>query len=431
MLYALGAASEAKVRAVPELRAFRRAAAELEARADALAAEVAESIHERMPEFGRDARVTAQTTAAVRAAITGFSRLIAQQKPVDEPPPPAEVIEYARAYVRRGFPMPLLLRSYRLGHEELWRAWSKQMKAGDYDPEELLELLEVSSGELFAYLDALTGWVVDAYDAERELWANSAAARRLELVTALLAGEQVDLQSAGRTLRYELQRWHLAVVLWTEPDNGADDSTGRLQARAEELAGEFAGGRPLVIHPGRAVSWLWFGGYDQLSPDTVSALAAAAPRSGGVFLAMGKQRHGADGFRRSHEEAMTVRRVLCEAGRSGEASNRYEQVALLGLLTERPEATRSFVQEVLGELAAPRDAESRLRATLSVYLEERLSPLHTAERLNIHVNTVAYRVRQCEEKLGRPVTERRLETEAALRLIAFFGPEWVAGERAT
>jgi DNA-binding PucR family transcriptional regulator len=40
----------------------------------------------------------------------------------------------------------------------------------------------------------------------------------------------------------------------------------------------------------------------------------------------------------------------------------------------------------------------------------------TAVRLGVHANTVAYRLRQCEDLLDRSIRERRFELEAALRL---------------
>jgi DNA-binding PucR family transcriptional regulator len=51
-----------------------------------------------------------------------------------------------------------------------------------------------------------------------------------------------------------------------------------------------------------------------------------------------------------------------------------------------------------------------------VYLDERLSPARTARRLGIHQNTVNYRVKRAEELLGRPLEDRRIELEIALRL---------------
>ena len=40
----------------------------------------------------------------------------------------------------------------------------------------------------------------------------------------------------------------------------------------------------------------------------------------------------------------------------------------------------------------------------------------TAQRLGAHINTISYRLRQCEELLERPVKQRRFELEAALLL---------------
>jgi DNA-binding PucR family transcriptional regulator len=57
-----------------------------------------------------------------------------------------------------------------------------------------------------------------------------------------------------------------------------------------------------------------------------------------------------------------------------------------------------------------------LRATLTAFFEEGMSWGRTAERLNIHQNTVIYRVNQAKDLLGRSLTERRLELEVALRL---------------
>jgi DNA-binding PucR family transcriptional regulator len=57
-----------------------------------------------------------------------------------------------------------------------------------------------------------------------------------------------------------------------------------------------------------------------------------------------------------------------------------------------------------------------MRATLGVFFEEGMSWQRTARRLGVHQNTVMYRVRRAEEILGRPLADRRLELESALRL---------------
>jgi DNA-binding PucR family transcriptional regulator len=45
----------------------------------------------------------------------------------------------------------------------------------------------------------------------------------------------------------------------------------------------------------------------------------------------------------------------------------------------------------------------------------------TAKRLSIHENTVAYRLRQVEELLGRSVDKRTLELRVALTLADLVG----------
>jgi DNA-binding PucR family transcriptional regulator len=91
-------------------------------------------------------------------------------------------------------------------------------------------------------------------------------------------------------------------------------------------------------------------------------------------------------------------------------------VALEAMLTQSREEARRFVDHELGRLAEGDDSSLRLRATLSVFLEERASFAGAAERLGIHKNTVAYRIRRAEELLGRGVRERQLELQTALRI---------------
>jgi DNA-binding PucR family transcriptional regulator len=95
---------------------------------------------------------------------------------------------------------------------------------------------------------------------------------------------------------------------------------------------------------------------------------------------------------------------------------RWGSVAVLGLLSADVERAREFVSRELGPLDADDDAMARLRATLAVYFREGDVIAATAQRLGVHINTISYRLRQCEELLERPVKQRRFELEAALLL---------------
>jgi DNA-binding PucR family transcriptional regulator len=67
-------------------------------------------------------------------------------------------------------------------------------------------------------------------------------------------------------------------------------------------------------------------------------------------------------------------------------------------------------------LASRDDTTRRLGATVRAYLDENGSRGRTAKRLHVHENTVAYRLRQAEELLGRSVEKRTLELRVALAL---------------
>jgi hypothetical protein len=97
-------------------------ARELLTNAERDAGEVARRIHAQMPEFGNHAAVTAQTVDAVRAVIAAYARVCLRGVEATEVAPPAEAVEYAHAFVRRGIELPLLVRIYRLGTRSCGRS---------------------------------------------------------------------------------------------------------------------------------------------------------------------------------------------------------------------------------------------------------------------------------------------------------------------
>jgi hypothetical protein len=93
---------------------------------------------------------------------------------------PIEVAQYVRGLVRRGVTLPVLLRSYRLGHAWFWDRWSQAL----HD-------------------------LVEDYGSER--MARGAAQLCGDSVDAVLAGEPIDEELAVRRLGYELRRHHVAL----------------------------------------------------------------------------------------------------------------------------------------------------------------------------------------------------------------------------
>ncbi len=97
----------------------------------------------------------------------------------------------------------------------------------------------------------------------------------------------------------------------------------------------------------------------------------------------------------------------------------YRPISVLDLLGRiSKEQSRLVCKEILKNLAYPSDAaESELRNTLKTYLECRGSLMDTADKLFLHRNTIRYRIKKCEQILGRSLQDANTCFELQLALI--------------
>jgi DNA-binding PucR family transcriptional regulator len=167
----------------------------------------------------------------------------------------------------------------------------------------------------------------------------------------------------------------------------------------------------LTLSVGQTSVWAW--GRGDAVRDGVGENLSLEP---GLFAAVGGAGDDLDGFVRSHHDAVQARRMAGLLSRRPGSVISYRAVALTSLIATDPGQAARFVDDELGDLAGDSDSMRRLRATLAVYFDEAMRPVRTARRLGVHQNTVLYRVQQVEQILGRPVADRRLELETALRL---------------
>ena len=65
-------------------------------------------------------------------------------------------------------------------------------------------------------------------------------------------------------------------------------------------------------------------------------------------------------------------------------------------------------------MAADNASDERLRETLRVFLAQGGSYKAAAEILNLHHNSVKYRVDRAIERRGRPIADDRIDVELAL-----------------
>jgi hypothetical protein len=391
------------------------AARELDADARELSVAAVEHVRAQLPSLLADKDAAEENRASTEAGIRAFAALVtAGAEPATMALPPATVV-YAQASVRRGDPLPALLRSYRLAVELVWQAALDRIAPRCADQNQLLVAGRLGAAWLFGYMDVALTRAEELYDAERSRWVRSAAASQTETIEALLAGRPQDAMQASARLRYALDRHHVAALAWLD---GADDGDplARLEAAVEQLA-RATGAESVLVEPvGLLAVTTWLGRPEPIDLSVLDDMRLDQQSSAGVRVAVGESAVGVPGFRASHTEAGHARRVATLAGRRPGTITRFDRVALAAIATADADLARAFVTRELGPLAADDDVTRRLVATLGIYLEESASRSRAARRLGIHDNTVSYRVRQAEELLGRSVEHRTLELRVALAL---------------
>lgn len=366
-----------------------------------LAAEAVEVLARESPDVHADPdlrELARRSAAAILAYVAGVIRGEGELETSESPP---QAVAYAREMARRNVPMTELARAYRVGQRVLWRYGVAELRARISDEGDVATAIESYTEATLLTGEVLMANALERYAAERDRWVRSADAVRRATVRELLAGGSADLTSAAARLRYELRRPHVAFVVWADDDDAVLESTAVAVGGPSSLV--------VPLGEGLVAGWCPPGGLD---------LAAG----GGARLAVGLPGDGLKGFRRSHAQAMEARRVARLGGLNGAVA--YEDVALAALLTKDAEQAQAFAERELGGLAA--EDAARLAETVLEVLVLQGSPRRAAQRLGLHENTVAKRVRAAEDVLGRPIGERPVETLAALLILRATRPAGVA-----
>ncbi len=382
---------------------------DVEARLDDVVRAMAEAILSGAPHLPADDAIRADMVASCRG---NARRYLAIARSAAAPPPsdvPPEALDFARTVVRRGIENDAIYIGYRLGQEELWRQW---MAAADRcaPADQLADVLKISAGLMFNYGNDALDRVLAEVEREREQVRGEALARRGETIRLLLDGAPLDPFVAGQRLHYDLARHHTALVLWTD---AGDEAHGELETTAATLAHARGARRPLTLAAGVGTVWAWIGGDTGLPAQADPANGVAIPPH--VRVAVGLTLPGAAGFRRSHEGAVAVRRLMQRAA-DGPRVGTYDEYEITTLAASDEPRARDFVTRTLGPLADDGPAPARLRETLRVFLDEADNAPRTGARMHLHRNTILQRVARAEDLLGFPLGAHRLAVALALEL---------------
>lgn len=397
------------------------------ARQAAVSQSVQHALASQITQLRGDRELVQLLGASVAGNVETIFNALRHDIPLDNIEPPTAALEYARRVAQRGVPMDALVRAYRLGHSLVIDAASDEINAAGLDARIGLTVFERITSVSFRYIDWISQQVVVVYEDERDRWlANQNSARALrvrEVLEAPASAPAADPEALTAALRYPIQRTHLAVVLWWPADCEHDDGLGRLESVLRDLAQTVgAQGSPLFVAADRNTGWGWIPLSTAAAATAVDlARAHLAARRGAPAVAIGTPSYGVDGFRRSHRQAVRVRGVALAAGTGGVTAAGDPGLAAAALIGENIDDAREFVSQTLGALAADTANDARLRETLRVYLHDGSSYKSAGEKLNLHFNSVKYRVGRAEERRGKPVGDDRLDVQLALLLCQRYG----------
>ncbi len=384
---------------------------------DGVARELSDMIHAQISELDHDLRLA--THESCRANLGAIMSMLSEGLLPGLATAPPEALAYAKEYVRRGLGLETLQRAYRIGQATLSRMWLEELRIRADDAEELADTFGFFNEWLFQWVETLEHRLTEYYMVERERRLRGTSAMRSEQVRMILDGSPIDIRNASATLRYELDRRHVAYVVWTtgatlDAPNG-NVLFGEMERVAADVAALMGATDHLTVPLGGYLA-CWAGFRQAPRAETLTGTLPLVTNSW-INVALGQVGDRIVGFRRSHEEAVLARRVHQLRSQERQPTCvRFSDVALEVMLTYSREEARRFVAQQLGDLAGEDKSVARLRDTLRVFLEENGSFQNAAARLGVHKNTVAYRIRRAEELLGHGVKERQLELQTALRL---------------
>jgi hypothetical protein len=406
-------------------RCVRQIAAGLHQRLGELTAIIQRLLQDEIPELALDAQSIELLGASVGGNVDTVLHAMRYGIAVQRVEAPTAAMEYARRLAQHGVPVHGLVRGYRVGQRRMNELVFAEVQATDMEPIVRLAVLEKMSATMFAYIDWMSQQVVEAYEEERERWLeNQNSLRALRVREILAAKTPVDVDAASTTIRYPLRWHHLAVVAWY-PDAGSDgNELPRLQRFLRDM-GEAAGvaASPLFVAANAVCGWGWLP-FRAAAPDAVDKVREfAATHADSPSVGIGSMAAGIGGFRRSHRRALAARAVGAarEPHKPSVVAADDPGVLVAAMLGGDIIVAREWVSEVLGDLAVDNENDARLRETLLVFLSSDGSYKLAAERLNLHSNTVKYRIGRAVARRGRGFGADRLDVELALLLCHWYG----------
>ncbi|WP_063057613.1 PucR family transcriptional regulator [Nocardia sienata] len=401
-------------------------AARMNVRVGEISAAIRTYIEDDIADLRHDRQTGDLLGESVEANIATALHALRYHLPVADIQAAPAAVDYARRLAQQGVPAHSLARAYRIGQRRLTEMVFAELHTMAIPLTERIGVVERVTTTLFEYIDHITEQVLGSYSDEREQWLESQNnVRAVRAREVLGSSRAVDVDAVTEVIRYPLRWHHLALVLWRSESELDSEAVSNLQRFVRELAGALgAAANPLVVAADRISVWAWLPYRSERAGLVAAVREYVSARRDAPNLAIGTFAAGVDGFRRSHRSAQRACSVALARGlpTPGVVAADDPGLTTAALLGADVEEARYWMSEVLGDLAGDNENDARLRDTLRVFLRTGSSYKAAATELNLHSNSVKYRVGRAIARRGRPIGADRLDVELALLVCHWYGP---------
>jgi hypothetical protein len=374
-----------------------------------LADETIAAIGQEVPDYAR-AMEGAFGEAVRRGVEVAFSRFVDLLEAAD--PQARESREVyvglGRVEFRAGRSLDALLAAYRVGARVAWRRFVEAGVAGGLTPAAIYALGEA----IFAYIDELSAESAEGYAAEQSAAAGESDRRRRRLVRLLCQDPPPPpeiVRTAAAASAWPLPRTVAALVAGI--GDGDPAAEPRLDAAAAGLARRCGEGAVGAETGGIAVALV----PDPDGPGRRRVLEAAV---GAARVALGPAVPWSDAAA-SARRAAAAFRLAGARGLPGEGLIVADEHLPALLLAADPAVAADLAATRLAPLAdLPPGPRERLQETLRAWLDRPGQVQAVAAALDVHPQTVRYRVRQLRDLFGDQLEDPEARFELALALRA-------------
>lgn len=381
-----------------------------------LANDIIAAIVSEVPDYARamEGRFGEVVRFGVEVALNRFVDVLGGAAPKSDSQARDTYVRLGAGEYRAGRSLDSLLAAYRVGAKVSWRRFVEAGTRAGFAPDALYDLGEA----MFAYIDEISAESAAGF-AEAQSEAAGESQRRRRALVRLLAQEptaaEETVRTAAQSASWTMPRLLAAVVLGeSELPEHADELDGQAARLARRLGpgavGAAVGGLAIVMLP------------DPEGPGRRRALEAALD---GDLAALGPAVAWPEAATSLRRAAAAYR--LAAQGRLGECGGPANLVVAIEhlpalLLAAEPALAADLARSRLAPLdvlaAGPRE---RLEETLRAWLDRPGQVQAVAGALDVHPQTVRYRLKQLRELFGDRLEDPEARFELALALRAADG----------